>query len=213
MWDRAPSDVNLREGEVHVWRIELDLFHPELLIDELAPEEAGRSFHRPRDRDRFVIAHGALRRVLSRYCGIAPAGIRFLRMPRGKPCLNPESDFRFNLSHSGGLALVAVARRCEVGVDVERIRPIPDALRIGRRVLQREEADALEALQPDQRAGPFFLYWTRFEARLKAAGRGLGDEVVTEQWPVRDLDPGAGYVAAVAAECTPERVITWEYAH
>ncbi len=212
MWDRAPSDVILCEGEVHVWRVALDLFSPESLTAELAPEEAGRNFHRQGDRDRFVVAHGALRRVLSRYCGIAPAAVRFLRAPRGKPRLNPESDVRFNLSHSGGLALVAVARRCEVGVDVERIRPIPDALQIARRVLEREEADALETLKPEQRAEPFFVYWTRFEARLKAAGRGLGDEVVSEQWPVRDLDPGAGYAAALAAECAPERVLTWEYA-
>jgi 4'-phosphopantetheinyl transferase len=212
MWDRAPSDLNLRDGEVHVWRVALELLHPESFAGELAPEEAGRNFHRPPDRANYVVAHGALRRVLSRYCGIAPACIRFLRKARGKPYLDPESSVRFNLSHSGGLALIAVARECVVGVDVERIRPMPDAVRIARRVLRPEEGDALEALPPDQRAEPFFVYWTRFEARLKAAGRALGDEVESERWPVADLEPGAGYAAAVAAGCALGRVMTWDYA-
>jgi 4'-phosphopantetheinyl transferase len=211
MWDRPLSDLSLPDGEVHVWRISLDVLAPESFLPELAPEEAGRRFHRESDRGRFVAAHGALRRVLSRYCGIAAADIRFCRLPRGKPYLDPRSEFRFNLSHSGDLALIAVARRCEVGVDVERIRPMPDALRIAQRVLSPEEAGALESLPADCRAQPFFIYWTRFEARLKAAGRGLGDQIVIEQWPVRDLDPGAGYAAAIAAERAPDRILTWEY--
>ncbi len=212
MWDRAPGDLSLGEAEVHVWRIGLDLFPAESFIAELAPEEAARRFHRPRDRDRYVAAHGALRRILSRYCGVAPAAMRFGRTPRGKPYLDPEMGIRLNLSHSDGLALVAVARCTEVGVDIERIRQLPDALDIARRVLPPEEADALDALPPDRRAEPFFRYWTRFEARLKAAGRGLGDGPVLEGWPVTDLEPGAGYAAAVAVECAPGRVLTWEYA-
>jgi 4'-phosphopantetheinyl transferase len=212
MWDRAPGEVNLRDSEVHVWRIELDLFPAGSFLADIAPEEAERHFHRERDRDRFVAAHGALRRVLSRYCGIAPAAIRFRRTPRGKPYLDPESGIRFNLSHSDGMALVAVARGGEVGVDVERIREMPDALRIAQRILRPEEADALAALPPERYAEPFFRYWTRFEARLKAAGQGLGDKLPTNAWPVTDLEPGPGYTAAVAAECAPGRVETWEYA-
>jgi 4'-phosphopantetheinyl transferase len=213
MWDRAPGELSLDEAEIHVWRIELDLFPAESFLDVLSPEESARRFLRPRDRDRYVAAHGALRRIVSRYCGIAPAVLRFNRTPRGKPYLDPEMDIRLNLSHSGGMALVAVARCMEVGVDIERIREIPEALEIARRVLPPEEADALEALPPERRAEVFFRYWTRFEARLKAAGRGLGDRPAVEGWPVTDLDPGADYAAAVAAERAPRRVLAWEYAN
>jgi 4'-phosphopantetheinyl transferase len=213
MWDRAPDGLSLPEAELHVWRVDLDSLPAEPFLADLAPEEAARRFRRPGDRDRFVAAHGALRRILSRYCGIAPAAVRFRRSARGKPYLEPESGIRFNLSDSGGLALVAVARCCEVGVDVERIRQISDALQIARRVLPPGEADALEALPPEERAERFFRYWTRFEARLKAAGRGLGDKPAEAgDWPVTDLEAGAGYMAAVAAARAPERISTWEYA-
>ncbi len=210
MWDGAPDGLNLGAAEVHVWRVELDSFPAGWFVSELAPEEAGRRFHRPRDRDRFVVAHGALRRILSRYCGIAPEAIRLRRAARGKPHLEPESRVRFNLSHSDGLALVAVARDSEVGVDVERIRQISDAVQIARRVLPPEEAAALAALPPEARQEHFFRLWTRFEARLKAGGQGLGDQPAAGR--AMDLEAGAGYVAAVAAAPAAERVLTWEYA-
>lgn len=212
MWDPAPGELSLGEAELHVWRIGLDLFPAESFVAELAPEEAARRFYRAGDRRRYIAAHGALRRILSRYCGIAPAALRFGRTPNGKPYLEPEMDLCMNLSHSGELALVAVARRMEVGVDVEQIRPVPEALDIARRFLPPEEAGALEALPPEERPQRFFRYWTRLEARLKAAGRGLGNGPLPEGWPAEELEPGEGYAAAVAAGRAPARLLTWEYA-
>src|SRR5438552_660293 len=68
--------------------------------------------------------------LLAQYLGCPPALIALQRGPHGKPQLVGE-PLHFNLSHSGALALLAIARDVAVGVDVERVdRPIPrqDAL-------------------------------------------------------------------------------------
>ena len=93
----------------------------------LAPDVLARAdrFAFPHDRRRYVAAHGALRAILGGYLNTTPAGVPIRYTPQGKPYLAPpSSDIRFNLSHSGELALIAVTRGREVGVDVERIRPV-----------------------------------------------------------------------------------------
>jgi phosphopantetheine--protein transferase-like protein len=62
---------------------------------------------------------------------------------------------------------------CEVGVDVEQIRPLPDVHEIASRFFCPEEAAELISLPPDQRGQAFFLCWTRKEAYIKAIGDGL----------------------------------------
>ena len=96
---------------------------------------------------------------------------------------------RFNLSHSGDVTLVAVARDSEVGVDVERIRPVIEMREIARRWLGRDDvADEQE----------FFRAWTRHEAMVKALGVGLSGTAERFDGFVADNDAGAGYAAAVA---------------
>ncbi len=99
------------------------------LRSRLSSDELARAarFHFERDRTRFSVARAALREILAHYLGTSPAEIAFVYGDHGKPALAPPyGDLRFNLSHSHDLALCAVARGSEVGVDVERIRELDD---------------------------------------------------------------------------------------
>jgi 4'-phosphopantetheinyl transferase len=152
--------------------------------------------------------------VLARYLGFAPSSLVLERTPLGKPRLR-GSSLRFSLSHSGHVALVALARGHDVGVDVERIRPDVDRWAMVGHVLTARERRQLEGVTPAQRAHAFLSMWTRKEALLKAAGVGLGiDPALVEldraslravppalgsaqDWTVVDI-PLEGHVAAVA---------------
>src|SRR6185295_15890681 len=101
---------------------------------------------------------------------------RFQRGAGGKPELAHEGGpaaLRFNLSHGGDLALIALARGRELGVDIEPLRALSDEARLARRVLSPREADAFAALPPDERAAALLRCWTRKEALLKANGCGI----------------------------------------
>ncbi|MDP4021180.1 4'-phosphopantetheinyl transferase superfamily protein [Methylobacterium sp. NEAU 140] len=142
----------------------------------LDPGERARAarFLRPEDRDRFVASHAALRLLLGQALGTDPAAVAFTAGPAGKPELAgaARGALHFNLSHSGRFALVGLARAA-IGVDVEAVRPLPDALRIARGQFAPDEAAALAALPRGQVEAVFFGLWTRKEAVVKALGAGL----------------------------------------
>ena len=127
------------------------------------------------DRYRFVMAHGALRRILSGYIPVHPKCHVFDRGQWGKPIVRPSSQFppSFNLAHSGDMAVVAIALGCEVGVDVEQVRSIAEEASIVDRVFSEHERAVYHATASSSRNSLFFHLWTRHEARLKATGAGL----------------------------------------
>ncbi len=128
---------------------------------------------------------------------------RFEKGPHGKPRLAGDwAWLRFNLSHSGQLALVAVARDVEVGVDVERIRPLREMHSIARRWLGLDDiADESE----------FFRAWTWHEAVVKALGVGLSGSAEGFTGYAAAVDAGAGYAAAVAVLAADCRVIVRDW--
>lgn len=141
----------------------------------------------------------ALREVLARYLDEDPAGIELRRGEHGKPALaDPSSPLRFNLSHSGGLALVAVTHGLEVGVDVERIRPRRDLRRLAERALDPAAAAAVRAAPADDRPAAFHRAWARREAIAKCLGTGLGAPLPPSPVAVTRLSPASGYAAALA---------------
>jgi 4'-phosphopantetheinyl transferase len=198
-WPPGPERGVVEAGEVHVWRARLDGPGPGL--EGLPASERGRaaSFLRDDAAGRWVASRWALRRVLSRYLDEPAAEIELELGENDKPQLaDPSSGLRFNLSHSGDLALVAVARDREVGVDVEEIEPARDLLALAERALAPDAVAAIRAAAPANRPLAFHRAWTRHEARLKCLGIGLGSKDPGDPVALADLEVGQGRAAAVA---------------
>lgn len=221
---RLPDSIQLKQGEVHSWCVRLDASGETYarLHANLAWEERSRSdrFRLKHDRRRFVVSHGVLRELLSRYLQIRPDQIRYEYNAFGKPALSPESKnrIRFNLSHSGGLALIAIACDSSVGVDIERLRPLPVFVPIAQCFFSTAEVDRLRSLPERFRAQIFFDRWTRMEARMKARGEGLAnldgvsiDADPSQVWSVYALRPAPGYVGALAIEGSGWQLAEWEW--
>lgn len=223
----------MAEGEVHVSAFALDVAAEIVAAaaELLTSEERRRAdqFRLPGLRERYIIGRAAMRRMVAEQLGVAARELCFTLSPRGKPSL-PGAGLHFNLAHSGGLAVLAVTRAGEVGVDVERIRPMPDALDLAARFFSPRELAALRAVPPAGRDAAFFRLWTRKEAWLKATGDGIaeslakievefrpeencrvlaigGDAVVAAEWCLQPLEPAAGYVGALAIRRRDVRVV------
>jgi 4'-phosphopantetheinyl transferase len=128
-----------------------------------------------KDRHRFLVARAMLRDVLSRYVGWDPRSLVFEYSAYGKPALAhpPGLPVRFNLSHSGGLAVCAVTQRHDVGVDVESPDRQTDVLGLAQRFFAKHEVDQLRRKPPEDQKWVFFEFWTLKEAYIKARGQGL----------------------------------------
>jgi 4'-phosphopantetheinyl transferase len=240
-WHRAPASPSLGREDVHVWRVSLDA--PQDVVADLVPLLSGEEKARARQMDcdtacrHFVASHGALRRILSRYREERPEQIRFVADVQGKPHLASRAGaptLCFSLSHSGEFALIAVASARDVGVDIERIRPLSAWREIVERYFSRSEREALSALSSDQAPEAFFHGWTRKEAYSKALGQGVSQRwrqftvsltpgVATQlpgAGPASGTDgrltncplaPGSGYVAAVAARGVGWHLSCWQW--
>lgn len=143
-----------------------------------------------RHREAYELSQGALRLLLGRYLNCAAQEVAFTLGEKGKPALRGDGGLGFNKSHTKGLALYGFAEGCEIGVDVEADREVP------------EQGDiAARYFSADERAEPFLRVWTRKEAYIKAVGGGLSMGLgggVPEDWVVQEMDPVAGYFGAVA---------------
>jgi 4'-phosphopantetheinyl transferase len=179
MLDAAePRRLAAPAADLELWHIDLRFLPSPPMLACLSAQERSRSarFVFERDRRRFEAAHTALRQLLAARLGTEPRDLQFREGPHGKPALDEARHARrcaFNLSHCDDEALVAIAAEGEIGVDVEVLRPMPDALTLARRNFSAEECAELEATDAASRELGFFTAWTRKEACLKAVGSGL----------------------------------------
>jgi 4'-phosphopantetheinyl transferase len=229
VWDASldPCPPDLPLATAHVWKrnlrgseAEVEACHA-LLSDE-EREKASR-YRVERPRTDYIFTRGTLRSQLSKYLRIPPHEISFRYTKYGKPFLANDSDLAFNVSHSEGLALLAFTRKRDIGVDVEKLRPQTDALKLAERFFSVREREALRPLSGDELHTAFFRCWTRKEAYIKAKGEGLSlplhqfdvsidpdpaealiatrpDATEATRWTVRNLQTSAGYAGALAIE-------------
>jgi 4'-phosphopantetheinyl transferase len=241
-WSLPPAQIILSEDEVHVWRAWLNLksSHRITVKQTLSADELARAnrFHSPRDRERFVASRGILRQILGRYLNLDPAELHFSYGLKGKPELSGtgcSQKLHFNVSHSNGLSLIALAWEKEVGVDVEFIREGVAEERIAEHFFSPIEMSFLRALSQKDQTPAFFACWARKEACLKARGEGLQggglDEFTVSLVPARhgsrtgvegdnrhtlnlslwDLVPANGFVGALAVEKKQSHLSCWDF--
>ena len=214
--------TRLEASAIHVWRIPIAGSVDPHALDRPELERAAR-FHRDEDRLRFIASHAGVRAILGSYLGVEGTTLRFEISSHGKPRLANGGAMRFNLAHSGQLALLAVACDREVGVDVER-HSLVEHLSLARGYFSPAEVAAIAAASPASVEVAFFRCWSRKEAFIKACGLGLSLPLDTfdvtfdderrvglssrppappaDGWSLEGLDIEAGYSAAVAWQRT-----------
>jgi len=215
-WTLPVLPVRLSRNDVHLWRLELDQPHLDILgfASTLSTEERMRaaSFRFERHRNRFIVAHGALRKILSFYLNISPHQLRFRNGVYGKPYLAKEfCRVQFSMAHSNELALYAFTIKHRIGVDLEYIHQIPDVEKMLARFLPRVED--FEMLPNNQKLSAFFTRWTRTEAYAKAVGTGLAqsfdgfdasltleEPACPSSWFITSFTPAPDYTASLVVE-------------
>lgn len=230
-WQKAPAGTQLPAGDVHLWLAQCDLPPEEVarLGQWLATDEKERAnrFYFEQDRQRYIAGRGRLRQLLGQYLGMEPGRITFDYGPHGKPYL-PNTPLRFNLAHSHQLALLAFSWGRELGVDLEYIRPLPDAHQLVSRFFAPNEIQAWRQGTPAGQQAAFFAIWTAKEAYLKATGQGLAIpldsfEVSLEQggtlytphqptrWSLFPLPAPPTYAAALVAERGEGQIVHYQF--
>ena len=160
-----------------MWSWSLELAPPSFEAAEalLSDDEKARarSFVTAPLRHRFVAGRARLRSLLGEHLGLDPRALVFLQNAFGKPRLADHPSMHFSLSHSGDQAVLAVSDQREIGIDIERVRPL-DHLDLARRYFHPNEVSAIEGVRPpDEQLLAFFRIWTLKEAIVKAIGKGL----------------------------------------
>lgn len=159
-----------------LWRFPLDQYLPAAAIATLSPDEIARArrFVFDKDRHHFMAARAALRQLLAQHLGLAPAALEFTAGPYGKPALAAATGLHFNLSHSGATGVLAISERLATGVDIEVLRPMPDAAALAEAYFAPAEQSTIATIgEAADRDAAFLRCWTRKEACLKALGIGL----------------------------------------
>jgi 4'-phosphopantetheinyl transferase len=213
-------ETGIGPGEVHLWRSSLrssDAQVSYLSDDELARADA---YYFEKDRVRFVAARRILREILGRYLNVPPNKVEFSYGAHGKPALANNRHLKFNLSHSTDVALIAVARGVEIGVDVESSTMLAEQGSIAERFMSENEYRLLGSMPREQRSAAILTTWVRKEAVAKGRGDGLGAHLATIEtrpgepatatpvvtgtasqgrWFVSDVPMGADMAGAMAA--------------
>jgi 4'-phosphopantetheinyl transferase len=223
-----PAAPQLVPAEAHVWEFPLTAAESRLgefkqLLSADEQERAAR-FHFEKDQHKFTVARASMRAILGAYLGCSAQKLSFVYSENGKPALaEAASGIRFNLSHSGEMALLGVALDRDLGVDIELIRPDVETDNLARRFFSPTERDSIRTLPEEERIPAFFRCWTCKEAFLKGQGVGLSrgldsfdvevnpksparllatrpDTAEAASWSLHDVAIISGYAAALAVE-------------
>ena len=216
----------LKQGEIHIWKINVDEFseisvnqHLNILTGNERARASGFKFYK--DRKNFIISRAILRKLSGQYLRTDPKGISFFSEKYGKPQLKHDTTLKFNLSHSGKMIVIGFINHYDIGVDVEHIRNDFDTMDIAKHFFSKQEIKALYTTSYSEKHLAFYRCWTRKEAFIKALGNGLSypldsfsvsldndHEVQLESildkshdeknWNLFSFRPNDNYIAAIA---------------
>jgi len=233
---KAPSlPIAIGDGDIHIWKSHLDLSSDLLryMWETLSADERDKA-HRyvfEKDRNESIASRGLLRAILSCYLQVPPKSQKYRYNEYGKPFLNQlhDSCISFNLSHSRGIALFAIAAKHNIGIDIEALRYDIDILQMAEVAFSLFEINQLLSFPPSMRHRAFFNGWTRKEAYIKAIGCGIsipldsfavsltpggispviniaGSFSELSPWSVYEIEIESGYVAALAIDYSPSSI-------
>jgi 4'-phosphopantetheinyl transferase len=179
--------------------LERDSADVDALSASLSAEERTRAtrFGTTLLRNRWTVGRATLRLLLGSALGIDPADVRIARGVRGRPELASPRRLDFNVSHTGGIALIGIGHAlpvaARIGVDLERADRHVNADRLARKFLTERERSMLLPLTSDERRVRFLRLWTCKEAMSKATGDALSAQFGRLEVDLEpDLKRGAG---------------------
>lgn len=238
-WRQGPLCPELAENSLHIWCVSLEVGETRLhnLKGLLSEDELTRAdgYHFERQRRRYIVCRGQLRKILAGYIKCSTTSIKFQYGDKGKPDLavgQTTAKTKFNVSKSEELALIAVTNAGEVGVDIEHLRPVSDATKLAQRYFAVSEVETLLSLPNSLHERTFLEIWTRKEAFIKATGQGLSyplnqfavsaahtgpvvtvklfqDSAQSEHWHLVSISPSKDVLAAVAVCGTSPQITCW----
>lgn len=204
-WYSQETFSDLNNTEIHIWLNYLNVHEARIkhLYPLLSAAEKERSerFKFYKHRKAFIASHGFMHSALAGYLDIEASEIEFEHTQQGKPFLiesQNRENIQFNLSHSNNMAILAVCKQHEVGIDIEYAERKIDWLGISRRFFTQNEQQALFKLPEAEQKTAFFKIWTRKEAHMKVTGKGLA--LAPTQFEVSVPPAQAAFIANSNAE-------------
>lgn len=236
IWQQPPQELNINSQEVHLWKMNLETSSINIqdAMKILNEEETikAQKFRFEKHQKRFIVARSTLKHILSHYLGISPEKIAFQYGSHGKPKLVDKMNtiqLEFNLSHSEELAIYGITCHHLIGVDVEYLRPMPDAEKLAKRFFCHQEFEKINSLSIIHKNTEFFKLWTAKEAYLKATGKGISGgldkvEISTDEprkfinlpqpnkttWKLLSFVPQTNYLAAMAVQENNQITHYWQ---
>jgi 4'-phosphopantetheinyl transferase len=175
-------------SNLQLYQISLDIspIDCDRLWQFLSEDERSRSdrFKKEYLKRNFIAARGNLRIILAQWLNCEPREIYFQYGDRGKPYLQTSQTTRnsqeiyFNLAHSQNMAIYAVSRDRDVGIDLEFMNPKCDFEGIAKRYFLPSEQQVIQYLGDRDRnlaIQAFYRAWTLKEAYGKATGAGIAN--------------------------------------
>ena len=161
--------------QIDVWHGDLTPIDQPLYLPLLASHERNhaQNLTQPAIRQRYIQVRATLRSLLSRYLNQAPESIDIRSNQHGKPYLHDYPELVFNLSHSGDYLVIALANRCQLGIDIELCKARANLPLMVNKCFNQTEAVYWQSLPENQKTSVFYQFWTRKEAFVKATGRGI----------------------------------------
>lgn len=233
MWIKPPPKLSLSRGEVHLWKVDLlkpprPFHYYKDIISEAEATRAAR-FYFEKDQRQFIVGRASLRELLGQYLTQEPRSIQFTFSEFGKPFFPNIQELQFNISHSGGLALMGFTIQAQIGVDLEKIKPKLEIEQIASRFFAEKEKNTLLQLPVDRQAVSFYQCWTSKEAFIKAHGQGLSlpldqfevevhpdqpaalkavhwEPKLVDSWDLHGFIPAENFVGAVVCDRKIEKV-------
>lgn len=238
-WQSPPNIILLKTNEIHIWRAFISSDQVENYKNLLTDEEmyrAGKYFFE-RDRQRYILSRGILKKLLSSYAKVKPENIQFIYNKYGKPYLNMPSrsvEIQFNISHSEDIILLAFTYGHKIGIDIEYQRAEFADMKIAEHFFSPAEISALAMLPDNMRKKAFFECWTRKEAFIKAKGQGLtipldgfevsvmpdepaqllniyDDPEEVKRWMMMNIETGGNYCGALVTESDTYSVFFYDW--
>jgi 4'-phosphopantetheinyl transferase len=219
----------IQTGELHIWRYTVN--EQDYIAEQTKPmlsvEETKKSkrFIREEHTVDYVCNHRFVRNVLAAYLNILPSEIKFNVTPLGKPYIE-NSNLFFNVSHSKNKALLAISIDAEVGVDIEYMKDLQDAITFSNYSFSDEEK-AMIFKDEEINKDVLFTFWTFKEAYIKATGTGLSVDISiinlsdfyanevhkfgNETWTLKRLQTKEGFKAAFAIAGEIDTFIEFKY--